>query len=93
MIEAQTIRSPELKIHDRLIGLKHPTYFIADIAANHNGSLEEAKELIVLAKKSGADAAKFQHFRAHTILSKYGFETMPQQVSHQSAWKKSVYQV
>ena len=34
-------------------------YIIADIGANHNGSLEKALELIHLAKEAGADAAKF----------------------------------
>ena len=38
------------------------TYFIADIAANHDGSLIRAKKLIKLAAKAGANAAKFQHF-------------------------------
>ena len=42
-------------------------YFIADIGANHNGSLEKAKELIHLAKEAGADAAKFQTFQAGKI--------------------------
>ena len=40
------------------------TYFIADIAANHDGDLERAKNLCLLAKEAGADAAKFQHFKA-----------------------------
>jgi sialic acid synthase SpsE len=39
-----------------------PAYFIADIAANHDGSLSRAKELIRLAAQSGADAAKFRDF-------------------------------
>ena len=51
-----------LKIGNKKIGIKHPTYFIADIGANHDGSLARAKKLIRLAKFSGADAAKFQHF-------------------------------
>ncbi len=84
---------PVIRVRDRAIGLAYPTYFIADIAANHNGSLAEAKELIGLAKKAGADAAKFQHFRAEKIVSKYGFETMAEQLSHQSKWKKSVFEV
>ena len=50
-----------LKIEKRRIGINHPTYFIADIAANHDGDLERAKHLINLAKESGADAVKFQH--------------------------------
>jgi sialic acid synthase SpsE len=68
-------------------------YFIADIGANHNGSLEKAIKLIHLAKKSGADAAKFQNFQANKIVSKVGFDKMKGKFSHQSNWKKSVYEV
>ena len=39
-------------------------YFIADIGANHNGSLDKAIELIHLVKEAGGDAAKFQNFSA-----------------------------
>ena len=56
-------------------------YFIADIGANHNGSLEKAIELIHLAKKAGADAAKFQNFQANKIVSKTGFDNMKMQKS------------
>lgn len=66
-------------------------YFIADIGANHNGSLEKAKKLIKLAKNSGADAAKFQNFKASKIVSAKGFKNL--KISHQSKWKKSVYEV
>jgi N-acetylneuraminate synthase len=83
----------EIKILDKTIGLDHPTYFIADIAANHDGDLERAKELIRLAKEAGADAAKFQNFQASKIVSDYGFKAMGGQVSHQAAWSKSVYEV
>ncbi len=83
----------EIKLGDRLIGDDHPTYFIADISANHDGELERAKLLIRLAKEAGADAAKFQNFRAPEIVSDYGFKTIGGQVSHQSTWKKSVFEV
>jgi len=83
----------EIKILDKIIGLNHPTYFIADIAANHDGDLERAKLLIRLAKEAGADAAKFQNFRAPKIVSDYGFKAMGGQVSHQAAWSKSVFEV
>ncbi len=83
----------DIKINNRLIGPTHPTYFIADIAANHDGSLERARMLIRLAKEAGADAAKFQHFQAPKIVSEYGFTHMNAQVSHQATWKKSVTQV
>jgi sialic acid synthase SpsE len=83
----------EIKIGSHTIGSNHPTYFIADIAANHDGDLERAKQLIRLASQAGADAAKFQNFRAPKIVSDYGFSHMDSQVSHQAAWKKSVFQV
>ena len=68
-------------------------YFIADIGANHNGSLDKAIKLIHLAKEAGADAAKFQNFQANKIVSKIGFDNMKGKLSHQSKWKKSVYEV
>lgn len=84
----------DIKIADRLIGPNHPTYFIADIAANHDGDMERAKKLIHLAKEAGADAAKFQNFQAPKIVSDYGFKAMDGgQVSHQATWKKSVFDV
>ena len=83
----------ELKIGNTLIGDQHPTWFIADIAANHDGSLERALQLIHLAAEAGADAAKFQNFRGPEIVSDYGFSHMNAQVSHQAKWKKTVTQV
>jgi N-acetylneuraminate synthase len=83
----------DIQIGRHLIGENHPTYFIADISANHDGDLERAKLLVRLAKEAGADAAKFQNFRASQIVSDYGFTHMGGQVSHQSTWKKSVFQV
>jgi len=83
----------EIKIGDRLIGPQHPTYFIADVAANHDGDLQRAIQLIRLAKEAGADAAKFQNFQAARIVSDYGFKHMDGQVSHQANWKKSVFEV
>jgi sialic acid synthase SpsE len=80
-------------IDGKKIGPGNMTYFIADIAANHGGDLARAKELIYLAAESGADAAKFQHFQAQTIVSDKGFENMGSRQSHQSKWSKSVSQV
>jgi len=83
----------EIRIGNKRIGPGQPTYFIADIAANHDGDLERAKMLIRLAKEAGADAAKFQNFNAPKIVSDYGFNHMNAQVSHQATWKKSVVEV
>jgi len=50
----------ELKIGDRMVGDGHPAYIIAEIGINHNGNLETAKEMILSARETGADAIKFQ---------------------------------
>ncbi|MEA3352847.1 MAG: N-acetylneuraminate synthase family protein [Campylobacterota bacterium] len=81
------------KIGNNIINKDSRTYFIADIAANHDGDIEKAKKLIHLAKEAGADAAKFQHFKAKSIVSDYGFKNMNSKSSHQKAWKKSVFEV
>ena len=67
-------------------------YFIADIAANHDGDINRAFMLIELAKEAGADAAKFQNFKANTIVSKKGFEKLGVKLSHQASWEKNVYE-
>jgi sialic acid synthase SpsE len=76
-----------------IVGLESPAYFVADISANHDGSLERAKLLIRLCAEAGANAAKFQNFRASKIVSDRGFQALGKQLSHQSKWKKSVFQV
>jgi sialic acid synthase SpsE len=82
-----------LNVQGRKIGEHYPTYFIADIAANHDGDLERAKDLIYMVAEAGADAAKFQHFQASTIVSDYGFRSLKAQQSHQAKWKSSVFDV
>lgn len=66
-------------------------YFIADIAANHDKNLNRCYELIYRAKESGADAVKFQHYKATNLISKEGFERYGK-VQHQSKWEKTVYE-
>ncbi|MBI3773335.1 MAG: N-acetylneuraminate synthase family protein [Gammaproteobacteria bacterium] len=46
-------------------------YIIAEIGVNHEGSLDQARRLIDLAKEGGADAAKFQSYKADTLASKH----------------------
>lgn len=82
-----------IKVDKNQIGKNYPTFFIADIAANHDGDLERAKDLIFLAADAGAHAAKFQHFNARTIVSDEGFKDLKNVNSHQSKWKKSVFSV
>jgi len=84
---------PSIKIGERVVGDSAPSYFIADISANHDGDLDRAKMLIQLAAESGADAAKFQNFRAEKIVSARGFGALGGPLSHQASWGKSVVQV
>jgi sialic acid synthase SpsE len=76
-----------------VLALDQPTYFVADISANHDGQLERAIALVHLAKEAGADAAKFQNFSAPKIVSAEGFASLGGQVSHQARWTKSVFEV
>lgn len=82
-----------IDIGSRKIGDGEKLYFIADIAANHDGDLQRALRLIELAKEAGADAAKFQNFKAETIVSKSGFDSLGKQLSHQANWQKSVFEI
>ncbi len=54
-------------IDSRAVGPNEPTYIIAEAGSNHNGELETAKELIDVAADAGADAVKFQTFRAEDL--------------------------
>lgn len=82
-----------VSIGGREVGLGHPTYFVADIAASHDGELGRAVKLIELAAEAGADAAKFQNFTAGEIVSDRGFRQLGTKLSHQATWKKSVVEV
>ena len=50
--------------------LKKTPFFVAEISANHNGSLLHAKKLIKIAKKYGADAVKLQTYTPDTLTIK-----------------------
>lgn len=50
----------EVRIGNRVVGDGHPTYIVAEIGINHNGSLDIAKHLIDVAVRYGVDAVKFQ---------------------------------
>ena len=85
--------NPSINIQGTSIGLDHPVYFIADIAANHDGDLDRAKKLIDLAKESGADAVKFQHHDVRKYVSDKGFKSLGGKFSHQSKWDKTVFEI
>ena len=74
----------------RKIGKNKPCYIIAEIGSNFDMSLEKAKKMIKLAKKSGADCAKFQSFLTEELLAKNEFK---EKSTFQKKWKKSVWSV
>ena len=56
-----------MKIKNREIGVGQPTYIIAEMSANHAGSLLRAKEIICAAKEAGADCIKIQTYTPDTM--------------------------
>jgi pseudaminic acid synthase len=58
---------PSITIAGRRIAIDQPPYMIAEMSANHNGSIENAFKIIEAAKQSGADAVKLQTYRPDTI--------------------------
>lgn len=57
----------EVTIDGKKIGQSHPPYIIAELSANHNGSLDKALASIKMAKKMGADAVKIQTYTPDTM--------------------------
>ncbi len=80
-----------ISIGKKEISDKSPTYFIAEIGSNFDGEIGRAKDLIWMAKECRADAVKFQHYTAATLVSDFGFSNLENQ-THQKSWKRSVYE-
>ena len=65
----QQQNAPTMMIGQRVVGGDHPCFVIAEAGVNHNGDLDLARRLIDVATKAGADAVKFQTFKAELIVS------------------------
>src|SRR5882672_4190704 len=58
-----------IRIGSKRVGRGQPVFIIAEAGVNHNGDLQMAKKLIDAAAEAGADAVKFQTFRAQELVS------------------------
>ena len=62
--------NPRLNIDNKILQRGSKPYIIAEIGVNHEADIDKAKQLIDLAKEGGADAAKFQSYKAEKLASK-----------------------
>lgn len=60
----------QIQIGQRLVGDGQPCFIIAEAGVGHGGNLARAKDLAVVAKQAGADAAKFQTFHAEQLVTR-----------------------
>ena len=61
---------PAIKINGRQVGAGNPVYVVAEVSANHNGSIQQAIRIVEAAAAAGADAVKLQTYRPDTITMK-----------------------
>jgi pseudaminic acid synthase len=73
-----------MKIANRIIDKNSPAFIIAELSANHNGSIEIAKQTIKAAKKAGADCVKFQTYTPETITLDHKSDHF--MIAHDTIW-------
>lgn len=80
------------EINYRRIGQGEPAYIIAELSANHHHKIEQALELIHLAKEAGADAVKIQTYTAETMT--INCDAPPFQIGKGTVWEgKNLYEL
>ena len=81
----------QIKIGNKLVGDGCPFYTIAEIGSNFDQSIEKAYKMVDLAIEAGADAVKFQSFKAENLVNDNCFKKL--KIGYQSQWKQSVFDV
>ena len=83
------MKNPQFKIGSKLLGLGHAPFIIAELSANHNGNIEQAKKLMEVAIDCGADAIKIQTYQPETMTIRS--DNLDFYISH-GIWKgRSLY--
>lgn len=76
ILSASESTFPEVQLDGYTVGENHPTYIIAEIGQNHNGSIDFAKKLIDMSQKCGANAVKFQKRDIPSELTKAAYDKL-----------------
>ena len=69
-----------IKINNKIIGKNNPCFIVFEIGPTHNG-FKSAKKLIKQAKIAGADAVKFQTFKAKNLVTKNAIRAKYQDIN------------
>ena len=80
----------KVKIGDKLIGEGESCFIIVEAGSNHNGSLEQAKELIDAAVEAGVDAVKFQIFKAERLSADKNIQRVLKKFEFRREWVKEL---
>lgn len=75
---SDTMTTQTFRIGPKMVGTGCPVFFVAEAGVNHNGDIELAKRMVESAREAGADAVKFQTFKAENLNTK----TAPKSTYH-----------